>query len=900
MAVSFASPSFRAASSDLTIAISPLGLVELSDEEFEVHGPRLNRYAHHMAMYLGLHWAYRREMGESQLTFNYVRALSDFATSFVFSKGISFKTPDATSAIIPYLLQRIWEVDNRKPNLLWEMGSTGSVTGDCFVKVAYEEAYIDPAGMRHPGRVRLIPLNPSFCFPEWKPHDRDRMERFKLKYRFWACVDPETEALTRRGWLKKDELVAGQDQILVLDPVSDEIKWETVQEVRSYQYSGEMHKWSGKVDALTTPNHRWLAETHHGNQNNSRWEREIVFSGLRPERGRLVTGGGTPLAFADQAKWADELVETVGWYVTEGLDHWNQQNFHTIRISQHQDSKHIGEIRRLAVWWREQGMTCNEWRPSKLGMVDFYFGKGSNRLLEEVSPEKQLTPEFLCSLTAAQARLLYEVLMNGDGHRSHGQEKWTQVDLGRVAGFQMLCAMLGRRSRYSHLKATVYDSRYSSIEKLREEIVDYDGEVWCPSVPNTTIWFARRGGTTYWTGNTGANGMRQVMTYTELISETQIEEYVNDQLISSRPNPLGEIPVVHIRNLPVSGSPWGLADVQDLIPLNREYNEKATDISDIINYHAAPTTVITGARASNLEKGTKKVWSIPSEKARISNLELDPVGIEKSIEFLQVLKEAMHEMIGVPVGALGQAQPISNTSGVALAIQYMPVEMRRHLKVVQYGQGIERINALALRTLLMKEPELRVWNPEIMAQEPDEDALRMLDPADPSTYRSEVQFQAALPVDKLVKLNELQLLMALGLESKKGALEELGEAFPAEKLTELFEELLADAERQAALDYLTSMASAGIAAITGMVPGASGSPPVPVPPPPASGGGGSESAPAGGEGVTSAMGGVPQQGPLAGMDITDPEDQRKMFQRIVEMAHSAKMPRFQNPTNSQD
>ena len=283
------------------------------------------------------------------------------------------------------------------------------------------------------------------------------MERFKLKYRFWACVDPETEALTRRGWLKKDELVAGQDQILVLDPVSDEIKWETVQEVRSYQYSGEMHKWSGKVDALTTPNHRWLAETHHGNQNNSRWEREIVFSGLRPERGRLVTGGGTPLAFADQAKWADELVETVGWYVTEGLDHWNQQNFHTIRISQHQDSKHIGEIRRLAVWWREQGMTCNEWRPSKLGMVDFYFGKGSNRLLEEVSPEKQLTPEFLCSLTAAQARLLYEVLMNGDGHRSHGQEKWTQVDLGRVAGFQMLCAMLGRRSRYSHLKATVYD-----------------------------------------------------------------------------------------------------------------------------------------------------------------------------------------------------------------------------------------------------------------------------------------------------------------------------------------------------------------------------------------------------------------------------------------------------------
>jgi len=49
----FSPPSYRAASSDLTISISPLGLVELADEEFEVHGPRLNRYSLNWAMYLG-------------------------------------------------------------------------------------------------------------------------------------------------------------------------------------------------------------------------------------------------------------------------------------------------------------------------------------------------------------------------------------------------------------------------------------------------------------------------------------------------------------------------------------------------------------------------------------------------------------------------------------------------------------------------------------------------------------------------------------------------------------------------------------------------------------------------------------------------------------------------------
>lgn len=45
MSIQFAAPSMRAAGQDLTVSISPLGLVELADEEFEVHGPRLNRYA---------------------------------------------------------------------------------------------------------------------------------------------------------------------------------------------------------------------------------------------------------------------------------------------------------------------------------------------------------------------------------------------------------------------------------------------------------------------------------------------------------------------------------------------------------------------------------------------------------------------------------------------------------------------------------------------------------------------------------------------------------------------------------------------------------------------------------------------------------------------------------------
>ena len=51
MSIDFYSAGQRASSGDLTVNVSPLGLVELADEEFEVHGPRLQRYAAAWAFY---------------------------------------------------------------------------------------------------------------------------------------------------------------------------------------------------------------------------------------------------------------------------------------------------------------------------------------------------------------------------------------------------------------------------------------------------------------------------------------------------------------------------------------------------------------------------------------------------------------------------------------------------------------------------------------------------------------------------------------------------------------------------------------------------------------------------------------------------------------------------------
>ncbi len=549
--VDFAPPSYRAASSDLTVSISPLGLVELADEEFEVHGPRLNRYSLNFAMYLGHHYAYKREAGEPQVVLNYYRALTDYIARFTFGKGIHFRSPKATEAIVPDRLERVWEQDNDKESVLLEMAQLGGVTGDCFVKVAYEEAWTDSTGRFHPGRVRILPINSAFAFPEFHSHDRDRLLRFKLKYRFWG---------------------------------------------------------------------------------------------------------------------------------------------------------------------------------------------------------------------------------------------------------------------------------------------------------------------------TSLEGTRQVFTYTEIVTDDTIEEYINDELISQRANPLGQVYVVHIPNLPVAGSPWGLPDCHDIIAINRQYNETFTDVADIVNYHAAPITVITGAKASQLERGAKKVWGGLPKDATVQNLEGGGAGLDLALKYLEQLKRAMHELTGVPETALGQMQPISNTSGVALSIQFQPLMNRHQQKVTQYTKGLKHINELILRTLAVKEPEALIYDPEKDGPL-KEGQYQQLDPNDPITYITYPTFPTPLPLDQLVLLNEISMKISMDLESKEGALRVLGEEFPEEKLQEIRKEMQEDALAAGALALINATIQSEITELTGIMPGPDG------------------------QGGTPMQGGVDDMGnPLPAPTLLDPSIQQSIQEQLVVAAYGTKLP----------
>lgn len=503
MTIAFHSNALRAASgADLSISLSPMSMDSMSNEDYEVHSPRLHKYELHWAYYLGYHWSHAMAPGDSQLTFNWVKAFADFIINFNFGKGFHISSPEASKAIIPYLMHRVWHTDNDRDSVMFEIGQYGTVLGDVFVKVAWEPPYQDGLGVVHPPRIRILPLNPAYCFPVYHPHDRERILEFKLMYKFW-----------------------GRD----------------------------------------------------------------------------------------------------------------------------------------------------------------------------------------------------------------------------------------------------------------------------------------------------AQGTRQVMTYCEVTTDTVIKEFINDELISERDNPIGIIPFVGARNRSAGGSPWGLSDIQDLIPLNREYNEKATEISQILNYHGSPVTVITGAKPSNLEMGPRKVWTINNPQARVTNLQLSD-NQTLAMSFLEMLKVTMHEMTGVPHGALGMPQPVSNTSSVALAMNWIPMMQARSTKITNYTPLIKKINALAIRYAAVFEPEWLQYQPQVAGRTLSPDQYPVLDPNDAMTYETSVTWNSPLPHDKLLTLNEQQTMIAAGLQSKVGAMRELGEAFPDNTLDEVYEELMEDQKRQSAMQLLAAMNAQFIMQATGMTP----------------------------------------------------------------------------------
>lgn len=260
--------------------------------------------------------------------------------------------------------------------------------------------------------------------------------------------------------------------------------------------------------------------------------------------------------------------------------------------------------------------------------------------------------------------------------------------------------------------------------------------------------------------------------YKEFWTNSEIVVYEGDKEVDRMENPYGFIPFVQIKNFPVAGRTRGVGDLDDVIPLNVELNTKKSDISEVIDYHSAPITLVYGAKIGNLEKGANKVWGGLPKDAKVENLGLQG-DLTASANYIAETKTAMCEIAGIPETVLGGASAISNTSGVALQYINLPLIERTRIKRNCSTAGLETVNEYILFIAMYHG----------LIEKPEDISMK-------DFVSNEVTLPDTLPKDELMELQKIQQEMTLGIECRHGAMERTGKTDIDRKLKEI------DAERQ--------------------------------------------------------------------------------------------------------
>lgn len=260
--------------------------------------------------------------------------------------------------------------------------------------------------------------------------------------------------------------------------------------------------------------------------------------------------------------------------------------------------------------------------------------------------------------------------------------------------------------------------------------------------------------------------------YKEFWTNSEIVVYEGDKEVDRMENPYGFIPFVQIKNFPIAGRTRGQGDLDDVIPLNVELNTKKSDVSEVIDYHSAPITLVYGAKIGNLEKGANKVWGGLPKDAKVENLGLQG-DLTASANYIAETKTAMCEIAGIPETVLGGASAISNTSGVALQYINLPLIERTRIKRNCSTAGLETVNEYILFIAMYHG----------LIEKPEDISMK-------DFVSNEVTLPDTLPKDELMELQKIQQEMTLGIECRHGAMERTGKTDIDRKLKEI------DAERQ--------------------------------------------------------------------------------------------------------
>lgn len=319
------------------------------------------------------------------------------------------------------------------------------------------------------------------------------------------CLDVETEACTRNGWKKYDQLTT-DDEFLTITP--DGIcEWHKPDRIIINDFDGKLNSIkSTHVDLLVTDKHNLAIKRRKINgiftvrtdtflKENSLDNNQFVMAGINNN---------------EEYPLEDGWIKLIAWIMTDG---WisdkhcgivqREEKAHLPREVLNECGIEYSERTRLR---RRDNILGKVIRSTKPAVYFYIHAKDRKKINELLDNGKYSLPSWVYKLSSRQFEVFFNSLIDGDGTRRKGiTQAFYQKRPLLVGELQIVCAMNGyRTSIYEYLNEQLRLNicKRSFVRAVNAEIgkVDYKGKVWDITVPNH-IFLVRRGGKAYFTGN---------------------------------------------------------------------------------------------------------------------------------------------------------------------------------------------------------------------------------------------------------------------------------------------------------------------------------------------------------------------------------------------------------------
>lgn len=359
-------------------------------------------------------------------------------------------------------------------------------------------------------------------------HARVNRPELVEKYGFDCYLD-DTQFLTRRGWLRYDEIANGE-AVATINQTSGAVEFQVPTERVTKPYGGPIHFFRHRYSSCAvTPNHRmWTSPVNRGpcGRIGNVYRPEIANWDFRraDELDKLhhVRVVGTPRE--DEYPVSDSMLALVGAFVSEGCVSKRRNNGTASVLAFTQKTGNrlepvlaaIGEDHPMRTYTYTRGPDA--FRPTSL---EYSMYTLANRdLADQIDREcgagavNKRLPSWAFDLSARQAEVLLNALMAGDGTRCRTGFQVYYTISPRLAGdVQALAVIAGRRSNmwgpYASAKG-IYQVMVQepgrefealSIRNNRKVEEVTDRRIVCFTVPNETL-VTRREGRVAMHGNT--------------------------------------------------------------------------------------------------------------------------------------------------------------------------------------------------------------------------------------------------------------------------------------------------------------------------------------------------------------------------------------------------------------